>query len=294
MKMKWLMPVSGLLVWAISSCEVSNSGRGSGGFVSPYADSAKMPHNGPAEGQGGGQFGMIPSSRSGSGVDSSEAFATPKKERPGLATTFGRSIKSPMPNTAFERATAKPYGVDAIFYNDHDGLKAMGALDDSISGFQTAAGEVIEWGIKGNFGFLPTYRSYSHGASSYRRFVEGKNGGTYTIVLHNRCKCDLQVVLSVDGLDVQDGKPASVTKRGYVVPAGETLEVPGYRTGYNSAAAFQFSSVSGSYANLSRGDTRNVGVIGLAVYTPKGADPWTWMPKEIEKRDTANPFAKAP
>ncbi|MGC4017202.1 MAG: hypothetical protein QM755_22220 [Luteolibacter sp.] len=85
-----------------------------------------------------------------------------------------------------------------------------------------------------------------------------------------------------------------MNKRGYVVPAGKTLEVEGYRTDYNSVAAFQFSTVSNSYANLSKGDTRNVGVIGLAVYTPKGQDPWTWMPKEIKQREAASPFAKAP
>lgn len=173
----------------------------------------------------------------------------------------------------------------------------MNAKNYKIDGYQTAAGDMLEWGIKGSIGFLPTYRSYVGGegrVGNYRRFVEGSHGGLYTIVLHNRCKADLQVVLSVDGLDVLDGKPASVTKRGYVIPAGETLEVQGYRTGYNTVSAFQFSTVSNSYANLSRGDTRNVGVIGLAVYTPKGGDPWTWMPKEIDNRQKANPFAQAP
>ncbi|MFD0891993.1 hypothetical protein KBB96_11255 [Luteolibacter ambystomatis] len=232
--------------------------------------------------------------RSGSSASASDAFAAPKKERPGLATTFGRSIKSAMTSTSFDRASSRPAGIDAIYYNDREGLKAMNVTsDETTEGFQTVAGDMLEWGIKGNFGFLTSYRSYSHGRG-YRRFVEGTHGGTYSIVLHNRCKCDLQVVLSVDGLDVIDGKTASVTKRGYVVPAGETLEVEGYRTGYNSVAAFQFSTVNNSYANLSKGDTRNVGVIGLAVYTPKGQDPWTWMPKEIKQRETASPFAKAP
>ncbi|BCU75387.1 hypothetical protein llg_01020 [Luteolibacter sp. LG18] len=238
--------------------------------------------------------GYVPSPSGGGGTSAADAFAAPKKERPGLATTFGRSIKSPMPPTGFDRASSRPAGIDAIFYNDKEGLRAMGVGNyEKTEGFQTVAGDMLEWGIKGNFGFLTSYRSYTSG-SGYRRFVEGSHGGTYSIVLKNRCKCDLQVVLSVDGLDVIDGKPASVTKRGYVVPAGETLEVEGYRTGYSSVAAFQFSTVNNSYANLSRGDTRNVGVIGLAVYTPKGQDPWTWMPKEIDKRGKANPFAAAP
>lgn len=290
MKMRWLIPLSGLLVWLLGSCASNSPGGGSyeaakGRSATDNATGGSRPSD------GAGARGL------GSGVSSSEAFAAPKKERPGLATTFGKAMDSPSPSMSFERATSKPYGVDVIYYNNREGLKAMDALDSKVDGFQTAAGGVLEWGIKGAFGFLPTYRSYpsySRGGGDNRRFVEGSHGSTYSIVLHNRCKADLQVVLSVDGLDVIDGKPASVTKRGYVVPAGKTLEVKGYRTGYGSVAAFQFSSVSGSYANLSRGDTRNVGVIGLAVYTPKGGDPWTWMPKEINNRLTADPFAKAP
>lgn len=288
MKMRWLIPVTGLLVWMVNSCATS------GGAGYSYRDSdpkpLTMPRNGPSEGSGSGQFGDQPKG----GVKADEAFAAPRKERPGLATTFGESLKSPMTSTAFQRATPKPYGVDAIYYNDREGLKAMGALDSKIGGLQSTAGGVMEWGIKGGFGFLPTYYSYTSSSGQYRRFVEGTHNGRYTIVLKNVCKSPLQVVLSVDGLDVIDGKPASVTKRGYVVPAGETLEVQGYRTGYDSVAAFRFSTVSNSYANLSRGDTRNVGVIGLAVYTCKGIDPWTWMPGEIRKRETASPFASAP
>lgn len=100
------------------------------------------PRNGPVEGAGKGQFGMMPQG----GVKADEAFAPPRKERPGLATTFGETRKSPMTSTSFERATAKPYGVDAIYYNDREGLKAMGALDSKISGLQTTAGGVMEWG----------------------------------------------------------------------------------------------------------------------------------------------------
>ena len=39
----------------------------------------------------------------------------------------------------------------------------------------------------------------------------------------------------------------------------------------DAVAAFEFSGVGASYANLRHGDTRNVGVIGLAVFTERGA-----------------------
>lgn len=235
---------------------------------------------------------MKPSSRSDNSVDSAEAFAKPAKERPGLATTWGKSIKSPMGDLRFTRASNAPVGVDAIFYNNREGLEAMDAMDMKVDAIQTAAGGIIEWGIKGGIGYLPAYKSYTSGG--YRRFAQGAHGGQYSIVIKNRCKSRVQVVASVDGLDVLDGKPASVSRPGYVINPGETLEIKGFRTSYDAVSAFQFSSVSESYANLRHGNTRNVGVVGIAVYTEKGFDPWTWMPSEVRQRSTANPFATAP
>lgn len=220
-------------------------------------------------------------------VSESEAFAKPVKERPGLATQWGGSVKSPMGDTRFTRASTKPYGVDAIYYNDAEGLTAMGAKSYRIDAMQSAAGGVVEWGLRGSFGMLPTYRSHA----DTRRYIEGKNGATYSIVIKNCCKSRVQVVLSVDGLDVLDGKPAGTKRPGYVISPGDTLEIKGFRTSYEAVAAFKFSSVSQSYAQTRHGDTRNVGVIGLAAYLEQGSDPWKWMPKEIQLRDTANPFA---
>jgi hypothetical protein len=48
-------------------------------------------------------------------VDSAEAFAKPARERPGLATSWGKPVKAPMGDLRFTRATSKPVGVDAIF-----------------------------------------------------------------------------------------------------------------------------------------------------------------------------------
>ena len=212
------------------------------------------------------------------------------EERPGLATGFGESTRSPWYQQSFVRASSKPAGTGALYYNNREGIDAMTGGKYQVSGVETAAGDVIEWGIKGGFGYLPTYRTYS----SPRRFVVGKHGSNYSIVLKNRCKSRLEVVLSVDGLDVLDGKAAAFGKRGYVIAPDETLEIKGWRTSPETVARFQFSTVKGSYANLAHGDHRNVGVIGMAVFTEKGVDPWTWMPQEVEHRLTADPFAKAP
>lgn len=222
--------------------------------------------------------------------NSIDAILSAPAERPGLATGWGKEKKSEMYARSFERASKQPAGTDAIYYNDPEGIKAMTSRVSRVSPMQTAAGGLVEWGIKGGTGFLSSYKEWGYG----RRLVAGSKDRTYSIVVKNRSKSDLEIVASVDGLDVQDGKSASFSKRGYIVAPGETLEIEGFRTSYSRVAAFKFSSVSNSYANMRHGNTRNVGVIGLAVFTQKNVDPWTWMPREVENRLTAKPFATAP
>lgn len=211
-------------------------------------------------------------------------------ERPGLATGWGDQKNAAISNQSFVRASSKPAGTDVIYYNNMQGIDAMARHAGRVPGLQTAAGELVEWGVKGISGFLPTYKDDFR----YGRLVAGASSSTYTIAVRNRSKSALEIVASVDGLDVMDGKPASFSKRGYIVNPGTTLSIDGFRTSETSVAAFKFSSVANSYANLRSGDTRNVGVIGIAVFTQKGVNPWTWMPEEINRRDKARAFAEAP
>jgi hypothetical protein len=211
------------------------------------------------------------------------------EERPGLATGQGEEIDSPWHRQTFVRTSSKkPAGTGVIYYNNREGIEAMTGYKEKVEGMQRSAGDMIEWGIKGGFGYLPSYQTY--GPS--RRFVVGSRDSCYSIVLKNRCKSRLEVVLSVDGLDVIDGNTAGFSKRGYVIGSGETLEVKGWRTSPETVSRFKFSTVAGSYANLAHGEHRNVGVVGLAVFTEQGVDPWTWMPREVDQRINADPFAR--
>ena len=228
-------------------------------------------------------------------VDAAESGATPRnapvppaESRPGLATGYGDEIRNPLRRRSFARATAKPAGTDRIYYNDRSGIEAMTSYKYKTEGTRQAAGGMVEWGIKSGLGYATTYESGG------RRFAVGSPGKAYSLVVKNRCRSRVEVVLSVDGLDVMDGKAASFAKRGYLIEPGDTLEVKGWRSGWDTVARFEFSSVGASYANRRHGDTRNVGVIGLAVFGEKGVDPWQWMPDEVEKRRDATPFAVAP
>ena len=152
--------------------------------------------------------------------------------------------------------------------------------------------------------FLSSCSSVVNGASSPSAFSTTADGigrdsrlglaTGWSLLVKNRSKSRLEAVLSVDGLDIIDGKTGSMKKRGYLVYPGKTLELKGFRTSHEAVAAFKFSSVGNSYANLRHGETRNVGVLGLAVFAEKGVDPWfpTW--REAQRRDGARAFAEGP
>ena len=71
-----------------------------------------------------------------------------------------------------------------------------------------------------------------------RWFVVGEEGRRYTIVVRNRSDFRLEIVLSVDGLDVIDGRAASFRKRGYIVNPHRKLAVEGFRQTTDAVAAF--------------------------------------------------------
>jgi hypothetical protein len=113
---------------------------------------------------------------------------------------------------------------------------------------------------------LPTF---SHRGRTY---VLGTKGDRYAIRVRNDTGRRAEVVVSVDGRDVLDGRPASLSKRGYVVPAHGELEIDGFRLDTSTVAAFRFSSVPRSYA-ARMGDARDVGVVGVAVFPERERRP---------------------
>ena len=211
------------------------------------------------------------------------------RERPGLGTGWGEEMKSRVRVGKFERSGGKPKAVEVIYYNDAEGVKAMtGGGGWKRPGMLVAAGGMIEWGVKTGWGYAKTVE---YGG---KRFVVGKNNAEYSIVVRNVCHSRLELVVSVDGLDVIDGRKGSVRKRGYVIEPGQTLIVKGFRTSADAVNAFKFSSVGRSYSNQRYGSTRNVGVLGLAVFTEEGVDPWRWSMRELKSREDARVFAEAP
>ncbi len=109
---------------------------------------------------------------------------------------------------------------------------------------------------------LPTY------AQRGRTYVLGSVGQRYLVRVRNDSPKRVEVVVSVDGRDVLDGGPAEWRKRGYLVEAHSTATIDGFRLSQDAVAAFRFGPVRRSYAAL-QGDVRDVGVVGVAVFTER-------------------------
>ena len=103
---------------------------------------------------------------------------------------------------------------------------------------------------------LQTYRQNG------RYYVMGDAGSRYTIRVTNPTR---HRVLSVDGIDAIDGETGDLAKRGYIIDAGGSVDIEGFRTSVNDVATFRFSSVAQSYAGK-QGKARNVGVIAVALF----------------------------
>ncbi len=214
----------------------------------------------------------------------------PTAERPGLGTTWGEQVSSPLTHTPFTRASSAPWAEVLLHYNDAEGIAAHAEyLNARLAPLEVYAGDGgISVALVDDSGHtLPGF------AAGDRTLVEGVDNARYKIIVRNATTARFEVVAAVDGLDVIDGKPADPSRRGYLVDPHGVLVIDGFRTSDQEVAAFRFGKVSDSYAARTVGD-RNVGVVGLAIFAEQGA-VWTapeprWTGPELERRDTADPF----
>lgn len=232
-------------------------------------------------------------------------------ERPGLGTVFGESRYSPVRDVPFARDADTPTFVASLHYNDAAGVEAQRSrllrryevTEPLFRVLRPGRGTSSLWGgvivrvVDEGGSSLPAYRIDD------RVLLVGEAGQRYSIEIENRTNQRFEVVTSVDGLDVIDGRPASFAKRGYLAAPYATLRIDGYRRSMTQIAAFRFGSVRDSYANQTAefGD-RHVGVIGVALFSERGA-AWPMsdsygpngphgpdLDEEARRREGADPF----
>ncbi len=213
-------------------------------------------------------------------------FAQAPDDRPGLGTKWGETRQSPVTLSDFHRADPEhAVGTAAIYYNDEAGIRAMANAAYWEHGWPVLPGTepFISVGLKTPVGFF--YPGMMIGG---RWLVAGKEGRRYSIAIQNKTDLRLEIVLSVDGLDVLDGAKSSLRKRGYLLAPHSRLTVDGFRQSTNAVAAFRFSPVRESYTAEKYARTQNVGVIGIAFFNERGTNAPTVG--ETRRRLNAKPF----
>jgi hypothetical protein len=211
------------------------------------------------------------------------AMSEPVPERPGLGTSYGEQVYAPISFTPFVRASSSPWAEAVLHYNDENGIDAHAQyLNAQPQPIEVYAGDgSLAVALVDDAG-----RTLPGLQAAGRTLVVGQDGERYKIAVRNGTTARFEIVASVDGLDVIDGKPADPNRRGYIVDPHDTLVIDGFRTSDSNVAAFRFGRVSDSYAARTSGD-RDVGVVGVAIFSERGA---VWSPAELERRDSADPF----
>lgn len=208
----------------------------------------------------------------------------PNWRRPGLATSWGEQRDSRVSEVSFARDGVQPFGLVAIRYDDERGIHAATGRDMEFAHagvFPIAGGalsvSVVDAGGEPLPGFVASGRGY----------VIGDQGDRYMIRIINHTPGRFEAVTTVDGLDVIDGQDGSTSKRGYIVAPWGTLDIEGFREGWDAVRAFRFGSVEDSYA-VARGKGQNIGVIGVALFAERG---WHFSHHdESRRRSEADPF----
>lgn len=128
---------------------------------------------------------------------------------------------------------------------------------------------------------LPVYRHAG------RYYVAGVPGHRYQLRLRNRADEDVLGIVSVDGINAISGRTADWSQDdGYVLGAGATYNVKGWRKSHSQVAGFVFADAGASYAART-GRPDNVGVVGIAVFRSRAAF-------EAMARDEASSRAPVP
>lgn len=142
------------------------------------------------------------------------------------------------------------------------GLAAGAGCASGGKNWWQGSGQEGSWGVEllVDGGALPVFEQ------SGRSWVEGRWGQRYVLRIHNRTAERIEVVVSVDGRDVIDGRPADEGKRGYVIGPWSWADIDGWRLSMHEVAAFRFTHPGDAYASRMGSDPDDLGVIKVAVF----------------------------
>ena len=127
----------------------------------------------------------------------------------------------------------------------------------------------------------------------FKNYLEARKGEQYGIVVRNRTAGRIGVVIAVDGRNIISGKLSNLknNENMYIVNAGETTRLDGWRTSQDQVHRFFFTEAADSYSVKTFADSSAMGVIGVAVYKEK-QQPQPVIREKQESSGAPAPAAK--
>jgi hypothetical protein len=209
------------------------------------------------------QMPQVPRNESAALSATPSAAAAPAPSQ--LGTQWGEGIESKTRAVAAKRLFAQPDEVASLGYNEASAVRRdAGNNPERRLNLQLVQGDV-EWSVLDeNDRPLPLQRA-RRSSDMFR--LAGIEGARYTLRFRNLSDRSYEVIATVDGLDVLNGKAGSLRNGGYVLRPLQTLDIEGFRKSQSEVAAFRFAAPGRAYAaNTEAGDVRNIGVIGAALF----------------------------
>ena len=200
------------------------------------------------------------------------------KSEERLGTKWGDDVSSYVTQVDLKRLSSSPIDETQIRYASKQ------FSGRSINSISLAAGKVSFSVVDDRGRILPLYRD------GERYYLSARDGQSYQLRYANTSSQTFEVVASVDGLDVLNGRKASRSNSGYVLRPYSSFAIEGFRKSNSSVASFIFSKPNDAYAaNSASGSIQNTGVIGTVVYELKA--PKYDLPKK--SKDTYAPAPNA-
>ena len=110
-------------------------------------------------------------------------------------------------------------------------------------------------------------------------WVEAREGNEFSLKLKNNSWRRVLAVVSVDGLNVINGKHESPDiSPGYILSPNRSLTVPGWRIDNEKVRKFIFSKKEDSYSKKIGANMENIGVLAAAIFEERNATTWNVYP----------------
>lgn len=182
-----------------------------------------------------------------------------------LGTKWGDEVASSVRTVQLKRVSHQPLDSAVLRYANKS---YQGTTINSMS---LLSGKV-DLTVRSEGRRLPMYRDRGN------YYVSGQDGMAYQLNYRNNSRTQtFEIVASVDGINVINGKAASKYATGYVLYPNDTLTIEGFRKSDSAVASFIFTKPEDAYAaHNDEASVNNTGIIGTVayeLYDPKKGKP---------------------